>query len=191
MDATEGKILETAKKLFLRHGYAETTTEAVSVRAGLNKSLIHYYFRRKIDLYREVIRKVAEEELIPVLQGLNADDSLEDSLKLLHHIRGVFSEKYPRLPLILMDREDPGHDIMLEAFRENDFTLKPFERHIADRTFNSSFKQSEAGVILVAVLSISLFPDLFKDVMRVWMNLSDGEYERLLKRFYQKLFGME
>jgi len=97
MDATEEKILENAKLLFLRHGYAGTTTEAVSVRAGLNKSLIHYYFRTKNGLYRRVIRMVSEEELIPVLEGLNADDSLEDSLKFLHYIRGVLSEKYPRL----------------------------------------------------------------------------------------------
>ncbi|MFW6103595.1 MAG: TetR/AcrR family transcriptional regulator, partial [Bacteroidota bacterium] len=51
MDATEEKILETAKKPFLRHGYAGTTTGAVSARAGMNKSLIHYYFRTKKDLY--------------------------------------------------------------------------------------------------------------------------------------------
>lgn len=44
--------------------------------------------------------------------------------------------------------------------------------------------------ILVAVLSISLFPNLFKDMIRVGLNMSETEYEKLLRRFYQKLFGM-
>ena len=92
--------------------------------------------------------------------------------------------------MILIDRKDPGHEVMLEAFRENGFTLKPFERRISDRTLRSSFKRSDAGILLVAVLSISLFPDLFKDVMRVWLNLSNGEYDKMLHQFYSKLFGI-
>jgi AcrR family transcriptional regulator len=35
MDETKGKIREAAKRIFLRHGYAETATAAVSARAGL------------------------------------------------------------------------------------------------------------------------------------------------------------
>ncbi len=191
MDTTEEKILKTAKKVFLRKGYAGTTTEVISARSGLNKSLIHYYFRRKKDLYRKVLRQMAEEELIPLLEGLNTDVSIEKNLKLLHHIRVMLNEKYPRLPIILIDREDPGHNILLEEFRKSGFNLKPFEKNIADRTYKTSFKRSESGILLMTLLSISIFPDLFRDVMSVWLNLSNNDYEKFVKQLHEKIFGMQ
>ena len=39
----------------------------------------------------------ATEELIPLLEGLNADNSFEDRIKLLHHMREVMGEKYEEL----------------------------------------------------------------------------------------------
>ena len=44
---TEQKILKAAKKTFLRFGFHGTTLQQIASMAGVNKSMIHYYFRTK------------------------------------------------------------------------------------------------------------------------------------------------
>lgn len=50
----EQKILAAARKVFLNQGYAGARMQAIADEAGQNKALLHYYFRSKEKLYREV-----------------------------------------------------------------------------------------------------------------------------------------
>ncbi len=38
----------------------------------------------------------------------------------------------------------------------------------------------------MTLLSISIFPDLFRDVMSVWLNLSENDYEKCVKQLHGK-----
>ncbi len=56
--ATERQILEAAKKVFGRKGMDGARMQEIADEAGLNKALLHYYFRNKERLFQEVIREV-------------------------------------------------------------------------------------------------------------------------------------
>ncbi len=191
MDVTEEKIINAAKLLFLRHGYTRTTTSAVSDHAGLNKSLIHYYFRTKKALYLKIIRMVVNNELIPILERIKKSDSLEAQLRYLYQLREILSYQYPQLPLILLNREDPGHKELFTAIRDNSISLNSFRKHIIEQSLTLPVDKSETGFFLLSVLLTFLFTNLFKDAMNAWLNHSDSEYEKLLEQFYQKLFKKE
>lgn len=57
---TENKILASARKIFLLYGYHGTTIEKIARDAGVSKSIIHYYFRTKNNLYREIVGMIAD-----------------------------------------------------------------------------------------------------------------------------------
>jgi len=54
----EKKILRIAGNHFLKYGYHGTSLSGVAKEADINKSTIHYYFRSKENLYREVIETI-------------------------------------------------------------------------------------------------------------------------------------
>ena len=60
---TENKILASARKIFLLYGYHGTTIEKIARDAGVSKAIIHYYFRTKDNLYREIVRMIADSIL--------------------------------------------------------------------------------------------------------------------------------
>ena len=62
---TEKKILDSAKKKFLRLGLRATTLQQIADDAGVNRTSIHYYFRSKEKLYGEIIKEIA-----PMMAGL-------------------------------------------------------------------------------------------------------------------------
>ena len=49
----------------MRLGFRATTLQKISENAGVNRTVIHYYFRSKENLYGEIIK-----EIIPMLKGL-------------------------------------------------------------------------------------------------------------------------
>lgn len=57
---TEIKILDAANSIFLLFGFHGTTLQQIATEAGVNKSVIHYYFRSKAKLYSNVIKIVFE-----------------------------------------------------------------------------------------------------------------------------------
>jgi len=59
--ANEALILEAAEKLFAVNGYKGATTGDIAREAGIPKANLHYYFKTKSNLYREVLRHILDD----------------------------------------------------------------------------------------------------------------------------------
>ena len=63
---TEERILAAAHAVFLRHGAHGARMQDIADEAGVNKALLHYYFRSKDRLAEEVFRRTFAG-IIPVV----------------------------------------------------------------------------------------------------------------------------
>ena len=54
---TSDKLIAAAERLFAEHGYANVSVRAIAAAAGVNWSLVGYYFRGKEGLLSEVYRR--------------------------------------------------------------------------------------------------------------------------------------
>ena len=61
-DATYELIVNTAKRLFFKEGKFHATTQEIADAAGVNRTLINYYFRSRDTLFELVLQKAIEEE---------------------------------------------------------------------------------------------------------------------------------
>ena len=52
--STEEKILAAAKKVFMTKGMAGARMQDIADEAGINKALLHYYFRSKDKLFETI-----------------------------------------------------------------------------------------------------------------------------------------
>ncbi|MEZ4903780.1 MAG: helix-turn-helix domain-containing protein [Spirosomataceae bacterium] len=55
--STEDKILQAAVKVFLRDSYDGSRMQDIADLAGINKALLHYYFRSKDKLFERVFEE--------------------------------------------------------------------------------------------------------------------------------------
>jgi len=58
MDSSEEVILKAAQEVFLEKGYQGARMQEIANRAGINKALLHYYFRSKERLYAHIFENV-------------------------------------------------------------------------------------------------------------------------------------
>ncbi len=86
---TRAQLLDAAELLLLEEGYAAVTSRKVAAKAGLKPQLVHYYFRTMDDLFLEVFRRRADENVARVERAIAKDGSLGALWKLNADPRGA------------------------------------------------------------------------------------------------------
>ncbi len=86
---TRARLLDAAEHLLVEEGYAAVTSRRVGARAGLKPQLVHYYFRTMDDLFIEVFRRRADQNLAAFERAVAADHSLRSLWKLNTDPRGA------------------------------------------------------------------------------------------------------
>ncbi len=75
---TESIILEAARTVFLKKGMAGARMQEIADEAGINKALLHYYYRSKEKLFDRIL----EEAIGQIADGLNKALEEEQSVTL-------------------------------------------------------------------------------------------------------------
>jgi TetR/AcrR family transcriptional regulator len=103
--STEQKILDAARQEFCEQGLDGSRMQAIANRAGVNKALLHYYFRSKDKLFEIIIREV----VTAIWRQINADLSTQPQpADFRSAIRSIVSSyimvfsTQPELPVILI-----------------------------------------------------------------------------------------
>jgi AcrR family transcriptional regulator len=86
---TRARLVDAAEALLLEEGYGAVTSRRVGAKAGLKAQLVHYYFRSMDDLFVEVFRRRAEENLARVERALAGAVSLRTLWELNADPRGT------------------------------------------------------------------------------------------------------
>ena len=73
---TRARLVDAAERLLLEEGYAAVTSRRVASEAGLKPQLVHYYFRTMDDLFLEVFRRRADQNLAWVERTIAEQPSL-------------------------------------------------------------------------------------------------------------------
>lgn len=74
---TEQKILEAAQVTFLRFGFHGTKIQQIAETAKVNKSVIHYYYRTKENLYKAILQKIIQYIELSCLTDKNTQEENE------------------------------------------------------------------------------------------------------------------
>jgi AcrR family transcriptional regulator len=82
---TRADILETAQRLFLKHGYAGTSLDEIAEQAGYSKGAVYSNFRDKSDLCLAVMDAVRDRHAELVTKAITEAGSLEERLAALEN----------------------------------------------------------------------------------------------------------
>ena len=110
VDSTEERILEAAKKVFIRKGMYGARMQEIADEAGINKALLHYYFRSKNKLF-EAIFQEAFHEFVPNAFGiLKSDMPFEEKIRLFVSNYIDLISTNPFLPIFIINEINQNPD---------------------------------------------------------------------------------
>lgn len=80
-NTTRDKLIETAKELFLTKGVDRVGVREIASKAGINLSLMNYYFRSKEKLFETIFENVISDKAVALRQILDSELSVEEKIK--------------------------------------------------------------------------------------------------------------
>jgi AcrR family transcriptional regulator len=93
----KSRILDAADAIFVRRGIDGSRMQEIADQAGVNKSLLHYYFTSKAELSRAVWLRIAESFAPGVIHMLSSDDALDKKIDQYVEAYHTLLTRYPYL----------------------------------------------------------------------------------------------
>jgi len=111
-------ILQTAMEVFIEKGQHGARMQEIADRAGINKALLHYYFRSKENLYARIFEQLFWNNLKQIISLLNKNLTIEEYLRTFINEYIDFLKTHPRLPLFILRGLSEGGEVIQDIIEK-------------------------------------------------------------------------
>ena len=180
---TEQRIIEAAQKIFQTKGLAGARMQEIADEAGINKAMLHYYFRTKEKLF-DYIFKIASKKIFPrIMQVLSVDSPLEDKIRAFVSEYITFVQAHPYLPLFIIQELSCSPDRLIAIMTEakTGHNIKGFQDQINSEVAQGKIKPIKAEHLIVNMLALVVFPFAAKPLIQFIMGKSEDDYQAFIE----------
>ncbi len=178
---TEKLIKEKAKILFFQKGFLNATTQEIADEAGVNRALIHYYFRSRELMLEALLDETLQEKRDRVRSVLTSDLPFRE--KIANYIDTIvdYGLKYPYLDnFIISETARRPEKVKLfcakDRFRSSDLIREALDHEIK----KGKIAPISAEHFMVNLISLCNYPLLAKSVIQTIHGLTDTAYRKFL-----------
>lgn len=186
---TEQRILDAAHAVFVRRGTEGARMQEIAEEAGVNKALLHYYFRSKDKLAEAVFLRAGRRLFPAVIATLQSDLPLEEKVRRVVEVELDNLSASPFLPgyvLCEINHHPERVGQLAGAFAGQ--PVEGFGRGIAARIQAQIDERVAAGAMrpiaaeqfMANLLSLCLFPFAAQPMLRAVMGWDAGGFERFI-----------
>ncbi|SDI52692.1 TetR/AcrR family transcriptional regulator [Winogradskyella thalassocola] len=179
---TEEQILVAAKNVFQTKGMDGARMQEIADKAGINKAMLHYYYRNKQLLF-EAVFKNAFSLLAPQLNAvLNDDSSIEDKIKNFTSNYITFIVKHPYLPNFIIQELNRNPDFILKMKDNPAFpNIEKFKIQVDDEVAKGVIKPISAEQLFINIMALNIFPFVAKPLIMAFTSANDKHYQQLME----------
>lgn len=186
--ATEERILDAAHRVFVRRGTAGARTQEIADEAGVNKALLHYYFRTKEKLAEAVFLRSARMLFPRMFQVLGADLPLRDKLEQAVETELQLLEENPFLPGYILSelqyRPDRLQTLLQAAGvveSQRHTMLEALQGSIDAEVAAGRLRPLAAEHLIISLMSLIIFPHVAVPMLQAVLGLSEAQRADLLE----------
>lgn len=189
LSETELRILDAAKKVFVEKGFDGASMQDIANEAGINKALLHYYFRKKEFLFKAIFKQALHSFIPNLLQVIQSNEPVRVKLKL-------FVENYidmlllnPHIPVFILHELSRRPENLVSVIKEMgvnpSLILQNMEKGIAEAG-GTSYPTKH---LLVNMLAMCIFPIAAKPILTMMLfSGNDEEYQKFVSERKQLVY---
>ena len=157
---TEEKIFEAATEVFVDKGMDGARMQDIANHAGINKALLHYYYRTKDQLFNAVFEMIAKKMFKKFAPVFDENLTLEEKIRFFFKEHISFLQENPRLPGFLLNEVNRHPERIKKLLNNVDFEsiwLKLYQQH-KDELKNYNITQALMPQLMITIAAMSVFP---------------------------------
>jgi AcrR family transcriptional regulator len=182
--STEQRILAAAKQIFMLKGMAGARMQDIADQAGINKALLHYYFRSKEKLFG-VIFKEAISSFIPRITAIISDPGTS----LFYKLEKFCSEyitmmaQNPYVPLFVINEmhKQPG-EFLKKMWGNKKPPVNLLIGQIREDIRLGRIRQIDPYQLLMNIISLCIFPFIGKPMWSFVTGTDEDDFAQLIEK---------
>lgn len=182
-NSTEEKIKESARKVFLKKGYAATRTRDIAEGAGINLALLNYYFRSKEKLFELIMLETMFSFMQKMAVVLNDEDSkLEKKVELIASNYIDFFTEEPNVPIFVLNEMHKNPRLLFDTLPVRElFFNSVFFRQYQTQVAKGKIKEGNPANFLINMMSLIIFPFVGSPIFKLITRTLDAQYLELMQ----------
>lgn len=178
---TEQIVRAAARKVFTHKGFDGARMQDIADEAGINKSLLHYYFRSKDKLFEAIFQDVINTFLPPVVSILISD------LPLFEKIRR-FTDQY--IDILVRNPDFAGfviHELkinpqrLLGNIKQTGVDINIIKNQIEKEAEAGNIRSIKAEHFIANLISMCVFPFIARPVFIGMLNFGEDGYAQFIE----------
>jgi len=156
---TEQQILNAARKVFIEKGLDGARMQEIADEAGINKALLHYYFRSKDKLFEMIFQEELGKFFPKMVTLMSSDDiSIEDKVRsFVNNYISIFISN-PFLPSFIIREIHRDPENLKLFFVKSGFDLGMVKFLITNLSKQLNMSFDESRHFLINMISLCIFP---------------------------------
>jgi AcrR family transcriptional regulator len=180
--STEERIKEAARKLFTQKGFAATRTRDIAEEAGINLSLLNYYFRSKQKLFDLVMM----ENFQQFIKGITVNFT-DETMSFDERIERVVAAyvdmliRLPDLPMFILN-EIRGNPSKIAAKLQTE--LAPMRQNFFKQLIASNKKGKtnlEPFHFVANLVGLTVFPFIGRPILQRVTGVTDEQFQQYME----------
>ena len=195
-DSMELRIREVAQQLFFEQGYAATSTTQIAKEVGCTQALVHYYYRTKENLFRQIFLEQVLAALNVIGRSLANEESFDRFIEQAISMYFDALSSNPRLPFFVLE-ELVNNPERRKYMREN-FVKNPTYAMLYMQ-FDARLKQEQqAGHItkidpfdlMITIASLTVFTFVSLPMFQDLLSQTDDQVREYIARRKSEIIRM-
>jgi TetR/AcrR family transcriptional regulator len=178
---TEERILEAAKKVFHSKGFDGARMQEIADEAGVNKSLVHYYYRNKDTIFQAVYEAAFSKLLAKVNEIFYSDLPFTVKIETFLSYYITFLSQNPFLPLFILNGLYGKPEQIKRIIEKSQLSPQRLMDIVRSQVKEELHVDIDPVQIYINILSLSIFPVIARPLIQTIFGLKDNE----LGKFYE------
>ncbi len=180
-DNPEEKILTAAQTVFIRKGMDGSRMQEIADEAGINKALLHYYFRSKQKLFEAIFSKVFNQIFPDIRNLLLSEEPFEVKIAAFIERYIDLLLKHPFLPSFILKEINRDPEFLASIIKKQGINPSDLVTLIEQEMEKGKLKKMDPRELMVNILSLSIFPFAARPLMQiVFFNNDQKAYKKFL-----------
>lgn len=182
--SAEERILAAARKVFMTKGMAGARMQDIADEAGINKALLHYYFKDKEKLFETIFIEEAKKFFPKINNIFNSADPLRKKLE-------QFAEEYidemlknPYLPWFVMNELNRAPDQFINKIwgKENRPNPSGFLLQLEKEMKKGNIRRINPMHLLMHLLGMTVFPFIAQPMLKRVVQMEDMQFRAAMEQ---------
>jgi len=177
LNNTETQIFDAALKVFHKKGLAGARMQEIADEAGINKSMLHYYFRSKEQLFSQVFLLSFKKFMGSVLPLLNEANTWEEKIPVIIDHYAQVMQSSPHLAVFVINELRQNVESFSSFIKDSPFLTSVFIAQLKQAMQNGEIKTMQPMQIWLTITSNIIFPFIAEPMLRMTINFQDSGWD--------------